>query len=147
MKDYYYILGVSQNTSAVTIKQAYKKLALKYHPDQNPDDMYAVEKMKELNEAYSVLSNPIKRAEYNYKLTIQIKTAQTQRSNYSNYHHQRQRKRGTPNIITVVLYLIMLFFLGLCAFDYDKDDTKSIQTPDFKYQDSKTLINVNYASN
>ena len=61
MKDYYKILGVSENATQYEIKQAYKKLAMKYHPDRNPGDKQAEEKFKEINEAYSVLSDPEKR--------------------------------------------------------------------------------------
>ncbi len=64
MKDYYKILGVSENATQEEIKQAYKKLAMKYHPDRNPGDKQAEEKFKEINEAYSVLSDPEKRKQY-----------------------------------------------------------------------------------
>ena len=63
-KDYYKILGVHRNASAEEIKKAYRKLALKYHPDRNPGDKAAEEKFKEINEAYQVLSDPEKRAKY-----------------------------------------------------------------------------------
>jgi len=63
-KDYYEILGVHRNASEVEIKKAYRKLAIKYHPDRNPGDPVAEEKFKEINEAYEVLSNPEKRAMY-----------------------------------------------------------------------------------
>ena len=63
-KDYYKILGVDRNASADEIKKAYRKLALKYHPDRNPGDKAAEEKFKEINEAYQVLSDPEKRAKY-----------------------------------------------------------------------------------
>ncbi len=60
-KDYYGALGVSREASEKEIKQAYRKLARKYHPDMNPDDKSAEEKFKEVNEAYEVLSDPEKR--------------------------------------------------------------------------------------
>lgn len=63
-RDYYEVLGVSKNATADELKKAYRKLALKYHPDRNPGDKEAEEKFKEAAEAYDVLSNPDKKARY-----------------------------------------------------------------------------------
>jgi molecular chaperone DnaJ/curved DNA-binding protein len=63
-KDYYDILGVDEDASAKDIKKAYRDLARKYHPDRNPDKPDAEEKFKEIQEAYSVLSDEEKRKEY-----------------------------------------------------------------------------------
>lgn len=63
-RDYYEVLGVSKDASAEELKRAYKKLAIKYHPDKNPGDKVAEEKFKEAAEAYDVLSNPEKRKSY-----------------------------------------------------------------------------------
>ena len=64
MKDLYEILGVSKQSSQDEIKKAYRKLALKYHPDKNPDDRGAEKRFKEAAEAYSVLSDNQKRSRY-----------------------------------------------------------------------------------
>lgn len=63
-KDYYEILGVDKNVSDEDLKRSYKKLALKYHPDRNPNNKEAEAKFKEINEAYSVLSDSQKRHQY-----------------------------------------------------------------------------------
>lgn len=63
-KDYYEVLGVERTANADEIKKAYRKAAIKYHPDKNPGDKQAEEKFKEAAEAYDVLSNPDKRARY-----------------------------------------------------------------------------------
>lgn len=63
-RDYYQVLGVSRDASAEEIKRAYRKLALKYHPDRNPGDKEAEERFKEAAEAYEVLRDPEKRRAY-----------------------------------------------------------------------------------
>ncbi|MBT9444494.1 MAG: molecular chaperone DnaJ [Hyphomonadaceae bacterium] len=63
-RDYYEILGVQRGAEAAAIKSAYRKLAMQYHPDQNPGDKAAEDKFKEINEAYAALSDPEKRAQY-----------------------------------------------------------------------------------
>ena len=63
-KDYYHILGVAKNASDEEIKKAYRKLAMKYHPDRNPNKKEAEERFKEINEAYAVLSDKEKRKQY-----------------------------------------------------------------------------------
>ena len=63
-RDYYEVLGVSKDASENDIKKAYRKAAMKYHPDRNPGNKEAEEKFKEVNEAYAVLSDKDKRAKY-----------------------------------------------------------------------------------
>jgi len=64
-RDYYEILGVNKDVSAEELKKAYRKLAVKYHPDKNPDNKEAEAKFKEIAEAYAVLNDPQKRQQYN----------------------------------------------------------------------------------
>lgn len=80
-KDYYQSLGVSRTASADEIRKEYRKLAMKYHPDRNPNDKQAEDKFKEINEAYQVLSDPAKRARYD-----QLGSA----------YHNYQRGGGAP---------------------------------------------------
>ncbi len=63
-KDYYKTLGLTKDASLEDVKRAFRKLAVKYHPDKNPGDKEAEEKFKEINEAYAVLSDPEKKAQY-----------------------------------------------------------------------------------
>lgn len=63
-RDYYEVLGVEKGASEDELKKAYRKLAMKYHPDTNPDDKEAEQKFKEINEAYGILSDKDKRARY-----------------------------------------------------------------------------------
>lgn len=63
-RDYYEVLGINKGASDDEIKKAYRKKAMKYHPDKNPDDKAAEEKFKEANEAYEILSDPDKKSKY-----------------------------------------------------------------------------------
>ena len=63
-KDYYNILGVDKGADEKEIKKSYRKLSKQYHPDVNPDDKVAEEKFKEIADAYSVLSDPQKKSNY-----------------------------------------------------------------------------------
>jgi len=79
-KDYYKVLGVAKKATQPEIKKQFRKLAIKYHPDKNPDDQKAEQKFKEINEAYEVLGDPEKRKKYdelgaNWKQYDQFKNA------------------------------------------------------------------------
>ncbi|MFH1836746.1 MAG: DnaJ domain-containing protein, partial [Candidatus Omnitrophota bacterium] len=63
-EDYYKLLGVSKEASQDEIKSAYRKLAVKYHPDKNPGNKEAENKFKEISHAYEILGNPEKRKKY-----------------------------------------------------------------------------------
>ena len=63
-RDYYEVLGLQKGASDDEIKKAFRKLAMKYHPDKNPGDKVAEEKFKEINEAYAVLSDSEQKAKY-----------------------------------------------------------------------------------
>ena len=83
-EDYYQVLGVDQNASETKIKEAYRRLAFKYHPDRNRDNTSAAEMMKKINEAYAVLSNPAKKSEYDNLKSQFGSSAYTHfRNNYS----------------------------------------------------------------
>ncbi|WP_026135599.1 tetratricopeptide repeat protein [Nafulsella turpanensis] len=77
MINYYHILGVSRRSSAKEIKEAYRQLALRYHPDRNPGSSYAEERFKEISHAYQVLKNPLKKEQHDHMLDYQDFQAQT----------------------------------------------------------------------
>lgn len=81
-KDYYKILEVAPDATAEQIKKSYRRLAMTYHPDRNPDDKEAEEKFKEINEAYDVLSNDEKRKKFDLMMSG--------KSNSANYHASTQ---------------------------------------------------------
>jgi len=65
LKDYYNILGVLPNVNDADLKKAYRRMAMQYHPDKNPENIFAATHFKEIHEAYSILSNPKSREKYN----------------------------------------------------------------------------------
>ena len=87
-KDYYDILGVNRDASQQAIKEAYRKLAFQYHPDRNKEDPAATQKMKDINEAYAVLSDASKRREYDFL-----------RSQYGSSAYERFRQSHTTEDI------------------------------------------------
>ena len=101
MNDLYEILGISKNASADEIKSAYRKLAMKYHPDRNPGDKAAEEKFKNISAAYEVLGDETKRRQYDqfgsntdsqktYEQQWQEAWRQAQRDGYGTYGRQSQ---------------------------------------------------------
>jgi len=83
-EDYYQVLGVDQDASKTKIKEAYRQLAFKHHPDRNRENPAAAEQMKKINEAYAVLSNPTKKSDYDNLRTQFGSSAYTHfRNNYS----------------------------------------------------------------
>ncbi|GGK73688.1 DnaJ domain-containing protein [Rufibacter glacialis] len=89
-KNYYHILGVSSNASAAEIKAAYKRLALKLHPDKNPNNIHAEERFKQVNDAYQVLSDPKRRAAFDLQRQYEQVRRQAQAYATPRYHHTRQ---------------------------------------------------------
>lgn len=93
-KDYYKILGVDKKASQEEIKKAYRKLAVKYHPDKNPDDKAAEDKFKEIGEAHEVLGNPEKRKQYD---ELGSNWKQYQKEGYGSFGgRSRQQTGGSP---------------------------------------------------
>jgi len=93
MKDYYYFLGVSPDASYEDIKKSYRKLSLKYHPDKNENDDFFADRFREIQEAYEILSDEVKRKSYDQNLESHQKTFR--------YHVPPSIKTFTANKIKV----------------------------------------------
>ena len=94
--DYYIVLGISANAGATEIKAAYRKLAKIYHPDKNPNNKDAVEKFRQIKEAYEILSNPIKKQRYDSKrhyTTIIHKSKNAKKTKTYTFTEQEARQR------------------------------------------------------
>jgi len=90
--DYYKILALEKNANPEEIKDAYRELALKHHPDRNRNDAKAVEKMKQINEAYAVLSDPAKKREYD---TLRRQFGQSARSQFRQSYSEQDIFSGS----------------------------------------------------
>ena len=84
-RDYYDVLGINKSSTAEQIKSAYRKLAVKYHPDKNPNNKSAEDKFKEASEAYHVLSNPERKQNYDIFGHAAFENAGGGRGGFSDY--------------------------------------------------------------
>lgn len=91
MRDYYYILGVKENSSLQEIKTAYRKLALKFHPDKNEGEKYFEEMFKAILEGYEILSDTEKRKSYEIELK-EFKSSKTNRDSLRNSEEKFKKK-------------------------------------------------------
>lgn len=107
MKNYYDILGLKQDCSQDEVKKAYRKLSLKFHPDKNEGDEYFSEMFKQVNEANEILSNPVKRSEYDRKTNSENKSPnQSYRPNTTNnqaYNSTAQNRQNLRQKLEVYL--------------------------------------------
>ena len=96
-RDYYDVLGVSKTASADEMKKAYRRLAMKYHPDRNKDDAASEDKFKEAKEAWEVLSDSEKRAAYDrFGHAVSAKLLHHHRSEDQSGNGGRSRRRRRP---------------------------------------------------
>src|SRR5688500_13805339 len=123
MQDFYEALGVSRTASQTQIKAAFKKMAMRYHPDRNPGNKHAEETFKFLNEAYHTLSDPIKRSRYDSRfhiITEEVNEAYWEEIKRKRYQQWRQshdtRYRLDKNYFKIqgLAFLVFLILSGFC---------------------------------
>ncbi|MES2592873.1 MAG: DnaJ domain-containing protein [Bacteroidota bacterium] len=153
-KDYYILLGVSRTATSDELKIAYRQLAKKYHPDKNPNNKVAEEFFKEIQQAYTILSNPEKRRTYDLKLTsgsnfsqqkpntqytgnayqyAQQQARQQQKQAYTTRSKQPSKKDKTESyqiLISVGIAFILLYFI----ISYSSEKTDTDQNSDNRVQ-------------
>lgn len=123
MADFYEILGVNQSADSTAIRTAYKRLAMQYHPDRNPGNLQAEEMFKAINEAYHILSDPLKKSRYDSRFTAQFTSAyeetnwrEVQRQKYARWQ-QAQKKRYTFDAhyfkIQGLAFLVFIIMSGI----------------------------------
>lgn len=124
MHDYYEALGVSRHASQNDIKAAFKRMAMRYHPDRNPGNKGAEETFKFLNEAYQTLSDPVKRARYDSRfhiITEELNDAYWQEIKRKRYQQWRQSRKNSyyrldKNYFKIqgLAFLVFLLIAGFC---------------------------------
>lgn len=123
MQDFYEALGISRTASQTQIKAAFKKMAMRYHPDRNPGNKQAEETFKFLNEAYHTLSDPIKRSRYDSRfhiITEEVNEAywqEVKRKRYEQWQRAHDRRyRFDKNYFKIqgLAFLVFLILSGFC---------------------------------
>lgn len=124
MKDYYELLGVSQTATEEEIKKAFRKKAIEYHPDKNPNDKDAEEKFKQILEAYEILSNQDARRQYDLFILLK-KNAQRMSYYNTNFEKAPQRKPSEKKknwLLAISIILVFVVGIGLIwgiqAYEY-----------------------------
>jgi curved DNA-binding protein CbpA len=161
MADYYQILGLPRQADTQAIRSAYKKLALQYHPDRNPDDPTAEELFKQINEAYHVLIDTRKKSYYDLQLsgadvrrhseTFTHYTTSTQRYRTAEYYRQKNHNRAryvrkpenSPEIARRVYGFILLFFAVMSVVAYFLNIFIKHQHSRLRYEQGMTYLQTN----
>jgi molecular chaperone DnaJ len=115
-KDYYRILGVERNASSEEIKKSYRKLALQYHPDKNPNNKESESRFKEIAEAYDVLSNPDKKSKYDFSGSFFQSAGSNPFARYDSYWNdmftKRDKYKKGQNLFVNIPITLQEMYLG-----------------------------------
>lgn len=122
MTDHYEILGISRSASVTEVRSAFKRLAMRYHPDRNPGDAEAEEKFKKINEAYHTLTDPVKKARYDMRFQVipQYSEQYIQNLYRRQYYSQQKYNQGKYILdreyfrIQGLAFLVFIVISGFC---------------------------------
>lgn len=129
MKDYYYILGVARTASSEEIRQAYRKLSVKFHPDKNDGDKFFEDRFKEINEAYEALSDDVRRQQYD--TVLMSRNSLQERGGFKEKQRHTQAK-STPPIITFFRTDKTALSLGeTITFEWDVQNSTYVELRSF----------------
>lgn len=149
MKDYYYILGVARTASPEEIRQAYRKLSLKFHPDKNDGDKFFEDRFKEINEAYEILSDPVRRFNYDESFLKRFTSQQSTSSSTQtpprsdppkppdmnfwkrNSSTQTPPKSDPPRIISFFADKVAIEISDLISFSWEVENATSVELKPF----------------
>ena len=164
MVDYYQIMGLKPDASSTAIRSAYKKLAMLYHPDRNPNNPQAEELFKVINEAYQVLSDPIKKQQYDLRYhgldnNIKHSSAHDRRAYWREYHHKqyehwRQSQQSTYQFdkryfkiqgLAIVTFLtiagICFLFINIVQYFQEQQIAEQTRQNNLAIQEVHSLFN------
>ncbi len=139
-KDYYKILNVKPTATLTEIKSAYRKLALKYHPDKNSGDFLAESVFKDISEAYNILSNTIKREHYNRKILYQFSNSANQKKQFFHTNNEQSiLEQGTR--LQTLISGINIYFINQDALYFQLKQLLSDQNiHELKTSSDKNVI-------
>ncbi len=125
MADFYEILGLNQSADSTQIRTAYKRLAMQYHPDRNPGNPQAEEMFKAINEAYHILSDPLKKSRYDSRFNAQTAASYTEahwreakRQQYARWQHVQKKRYTFDKQYFKIQGLAFLVFLVMSGISF-----------------------------
>ena len=154
MADFYDILGLSQSADSTQIRTAYKRLAMQYHPDRNPGNPQAEEMFKVINEAYHILSDPLKKSRYDSRFNAQTTSTyaeatwrEAKRQQYARWQHAQKKRYSFDKQyfkIQGLAFLVFLIMSGIAfGIFHTADYIVSSGYEKIRLQNQKLIMEVN----
>jgi curved DNA-binding protein CbpA len=159
MKDYYYILGIKRNATPIEIRAAYRKLSKKFHPDLNSGDKFFEERFKEIQEAYEILIDSLKREKYdesfekekiypnyNYSKSESRSTYESKYKSYKTNSSNGNDKVKSSNNLYILISIVSVFVLSIYIISFNTDSQKEAKSSSETSIQKQELNNSNIQS-